>query len=369
MNKDFTELVKLIKSGGFGDALGDKSAPIAPRAPGTPRKPGEISSGPTTSSSTAVKQMQIAMQELAQAVTRDAESATMFRKPQDANQGTASEPVKSAKKSFNDFMAENFMGDLPDEQTGVEWTKDPRANTHPTKAPGQTDIYELDVVMDTMRRVGAAKSELQADGIWGRITNNALRNMLGFSYALLQLEGELGLTNDNLYTTRDWQGFTKALLGYDLVNNRVNLPDAEKAKRATAISVYLKKIAKLYDHFRIQVTSSPTYRPYIEGNRGFFNYSQTGSNPDTLNPEEESYSQLGSPRISNLSYYTRQGDKKGTYIPLKSLSSKEEYLKWMSDLGVTSEPLAVKILNQAIKPQIDKMTGERQYATPPAGRV
>src|SRR5690606_9298241 len=117
----------------------------------------------------------------------DSESSTMSYKSQDAAATQATDQVKSSKKSFNDFIAEQYVGTLDEDKKGVEWTKDQKVTSLPGKQMTQTDVYELDVVMDTLRRVGLSSKEFKIDGNWEYRTDNALRNMMGFAYALLQL--------------------------------------------------------------------------------------------------------------------------------------------------------------------------------------
>jgi len=350
----------------------EPAAPAAPAASGVPvarkmgpeirrRVPalnkGKVSPGNSpqqiAAAVTAVKEMQISMQSLAQAVITDADSGTMAAKPRDAQQPSATGEQKTAKKSFNDFIAEQYLGGLDEDKKGVEWTTNKKVTTLPGKQQTQTDIYELDVVMDTLRRIGASTKEFVADGKWDFRTDNALRNIMGFAYALLQLEGDFGLEN-NIYTFDNWQKFNQALTGYKLENGLVKLPAVQKAARASAISKHLKAITKLYGHFRQQVLARPEFRPTIEGKRSFDRYSAQGSNKDTLTPQEIQMSKSDAVKIPIDVTYPAPGlpNKKLDYIPLKALTSKDEYIKWMVNYAGNAESAAVDIFNKIIKPKI-----------------
>src|SRR5574339_175701 len=104
--------------------------PNAKKAPPTPgggsAKPGGGGGyAPVASATvTAVREMQTAMQELSSAVIQDSESGTMGAKPKDQIQPGADQPAKTSKKAFNDFIAEQYVGSLDEENKGVEWTKD-----------------------------------------------------------------------------------------------------------------------------------------------------------------------------------------------------------------------------------------------------
>lgn len=310
----------------------------------------------SSSSVTAVKEMQEAMQGLASAVIQDAQSGTMGAKPQDQIQPGATVPVKSSKKAFNDFIAEQYVGSLESEHKGVEWTTDKKVTTLPGKKQTQTDIYELDVVMNTLQRIGMQKSEFKVDGVWDFRTDNALRNMMGFGYALLQLEGDFGLSN-NIYSYNKWQAFQATMSGYKIENGKVKLSPAQKEERAAKITAHLKAITKLYTHFRQQVTARPEYRPLIEGKRAFEKYNPAGNNKDILTSVEKQYSQSDVAKIENITHIAPAlPSKKMDYIPLKALTSREAYMKYMMEYcGVPTEEMAIKIFNNVIKPKIESM--------------
>lgn len=239
---------------------------------------------------------------------------------------------------------------------GVEWTTDKSVTAIPGKKKTETDIYELDVVMNTLQRIGMEKSEFKPDGNWGARTDNALRNMMGFGYALLQLEGDFGLKSD-AYTYANWRNFQQLLSGYTISGEAISLPANEKKDRSALIAKHLRAITKLYNHFRQQVTARPEYRPLIEGDRAFEKYNQKGSNKDALSKEEDNMSKSDAMKIDNIQHLApRLPNQKINYVPLKALTSKEEYLKWMLDYcGVPSEAMAIKIFTNVIKPQIEKL--------------
>jgi hypothetical protein len=336
---------------------------VAPSATPTKGVPSKNTSAPQgghysrpTVNNPAVREMQLSMQDLAQAVISDAQSATMSLKNKDVLNPDATESVQKAKKSFNDFVAEQYMGGLDESNKGVEWNKDSKVVTHPDKHKTQTDIYELDVVMNTLSRIGAEKSEFKADGNWDWRTNNALKNMLGFAYALLQLEGDFGLSN-TVYNLSNWQDFKNTLSSYRVEGNTVDLDPEAKKEKAARITKHLKAITRLYSNFRQQVTARPEYRPFIEGKRPFDQYDNHGSNKDILNETEQQMSRSDVTKVDGISYIAPGlPDKKLNYVPLKALSSKEEYLKWMLDYaGVPNEETAWKIFNNVIKPKIEAM--------------
>lgn len=330
-----------------------------------------------------VKEMQSAMQLLARKIIHDTKQEHAFRTPADAVKQKAEDHTLEGKSSFNDFMAENFIGELPKNLKGVEWNKHEAVNEYKdpagqkNKPKGATDIYEMDVVLDTMKRIGVANSEFKADGNWGWRTNNALKNMFGYSYALLQLEGELGLTN-NIYTASDLRTFYNSLpTSAQVKDTKILLSNEEKKNRAKIITELLEKITNLYTKFRTDVLTDPNKRGFIDNDRAFAQFTPQGSNPDSLNDTDNNLLKTNMEFKLPVKYIARaKVQNKDTwdnvknpkldawgqldYIPINALTSKEEYLKWMMgpSVGVPSEYMAISIFNKTIKPQIDKLVYE-----------
>src|SRR5579885_2712923 len=114
----------------------------------------------------AVKQMQQAMINLADTVMRDAGSQGLFKRPGDDVYQQADPETVQYRKAFNDFIAEQYAGSVPDEYKGVEWSQDTSVQSRPDKQAGQTDLYELNAVLNTMRRIGSpgpGEREFKAD--------------------------------------------------------------------------------------------------------------------------------------------------------------------------------------------------------------
>jgi hypothetical protein len=267
---NFKKLVLEIQKYAQTDLSGGGSKPAPKPAPGG----GGGGYAAPTGSKGPIINMQKAMQELAETVIRDSSLDIMqktqeIRDPKKVAPGT---PKARSKKGFADFIAEQYVGTLDDDYKGVEWSTDTGKDTYSKKLPTESAIYELDVVMDTIRRIGNVKSgEFKADGFWGFRTDNALRNMAGFAYALLQLEEDFGIKT-NIYRKDNWNWFINALNGYDVdpTNDKtISLPLDEQNKRAAEITRHLKAITKLYGEVRRAIFARPMYRNYIEGDHTF----------------------------------------------------------------------------------------------------
>lgn len=359
-NKSIIDLIKKLAQGINTPPpdVSDGPESVGDAPPQQPKHQQQLSTShlaPTVNSAPEVKQMQQAMQDLAQTVIQDSLSETMRRRsPSDSTHVDAAEPQKNAKKSFNDFIASNYIGSLDDSKKGVEWSQDKSVNTLHKKQESQSDIYELDAVMNTLKRIGGQKNELGIDGVWNFRTDNALRNMMGLGTALLQLEGDFGLNNGEIYSAAMLGNFAANLSGYktDPITGAVNLKPQTKKLRAAAITKHLKGITKLYNHFRAQVTAKPAYRPMIEGDVAFDSYTNKGSSSDNLSPEQLKFLESSNANIKVTYPAPKMPGSKLDYIPYRALVSKEAYMDWMKGAGHPTEAVPMKIFEQVIKPAV-----------------
>lgn len=122
-----------------------------------------------------VKTMQEAIRSFAATVTNYSQSSSPQQKSQ-ADQG---------KKSFNDFITENFVSE---NSKGQEWTTDKKVTAIPDKQKTQTNLYEQHVVVDGWQRIGMPKAEVTPDGVWGPRSQMALKNIAAFAKALVEVE-------------------------------------------------------------------------------------------------------------------------------------------------------------------------------------
>lgn len=350
--KNYKSLYEMIKKIAEPPPGGSAGTPAAPAPTGH-------YSGNFMSGIPEVKKMQEAMQELATEVMRDAVSATMTKNPADTVSQDASGVKKNSKDSFNNFIAEQYVGTLDKSKKGVEWSPDKNVTSFKDKLSSQTNIYDLDAVMNTLKRIGQSKNEFQSDGRWNFRTDNALRNMLGFAYALLQLEGDFGLPNQK-FTSKDLQGFQALLSGYEHDDGKVSLSDADKKKRAPIITNYLNNITSLYDNFRRQVTARPEFRNYIEGHQSFDSYSPAGSNPNALTSQDNEIinSQLN-PEIKGLNLKTgplkeKDGVRSVGEVPISALKDKESFDNFVMDvLGYSDTDKFAPLFLNIIKKRLE----------------
>lgn len=282
-NKNIKDLVQQIKNasapkppGVNGGTSSAKS--VSPSGkPGVPGKPGAGYGGSAPGKlgvHNSIRRMQQAMIDLADTVVKDADLEYMHPASKNVSKpGMAGADKKKSKKGFADFMAEQYTSQLDDAHKGETWAKDETKTTSKDKKDTSSSIYELDAVMNTMKRIGnPAGGERNPDGFWGFRTDNALKNIMGFAYSLLQLEQDFGLPANNIYTKGNWNALTYLVSGYEVdPGNKepVGLSEAERPKRAMEIYKHIRAITKLYEHVRNLILSHPTYSSYITGDNKF----------------------------------------------------------------------------------------------------
>lgn len=320
-----------------------KSTAVAP-APAAAKKPA-VPAAHYYRRIPEVEAMQVAMQSLADAVMRDATSDTMPLRSKDTIAKPADDPTKSAKKAFVDFIAEQYAGTLEPDQRGVEWTTDKSVSTVPGKQKTQTGIYELNVVMDTLKRIGTGSAEFKADGDWRERTQNALKNIMGFAHALLQFESDFGLEN-KIYELGNWNDLSNLINQYKVGANNKAL--------AVEITKHVQAIKNLYIDFSNKVLKLPRLRPLLEGKGSFDKYDQSGTAKDILTKEEEGLVADKAEVPVTLMAPAKEGQVPGRIdrLPLSVLKDKDSFDEFIRHYGWDpTTNIAAKLL-QAIKKQL-----------------
>ena len=314
-----------------------------------------------------VKEMQKSMIKLAQTVRDDVIYSDLpLDNPQDINRQRAMKGQNLGRGSFMDFFAQNFIGILPEDKRGVEYDEDPSVTSRPAKQKTQTSIYQMNSVMTTIMRLGRASNETKPDGNWQWRTQNSLRNIAGFSFALLQMGGELGISSPEIYSLADWRRFQNNISEIDkkyFGAGAVAMKPPQKKANAMLMKKYVDKILALYQNFREQALHARASM-YISGKLPFENFQPTSQEDKAKKLQEQEYLDTYRESSDIVSFpgfkYLINKPIPGSpserynfaqYIPLKALSSKEEYLTWMASVGVT-ENIALQML-EGIKKQID----------------
>lgn len=308
-----------------------------------------------------IKNMQVAMQRLADAVIKDSTSGNNFRNPNDAVTQQADANTVKFKKSFNDFIAEQYSGMVPEGYKGVEWSQDSTVQNRPDKQVGQSDLYELNAMLNTMKRIGSPNSEFKADGFWQFRTNNALMNMMSFAYALLSMEGDFGIESGE-FAKQDLDAMKSLLSGYEVddsgVNGEVKLSNDEKSSRAAKMVPLLNKLTKLYLEFRTKVSTQSQFVPIIEGRRSFDKYNASGNNPDFLTEQDKALIS-NNPKVNGVrvtGYKPNSNDTINiTEIPLSALQNADSFKAYLKQIGWNDQRIQLYAKTEAenIAKQLD----------------
>lgn len=299
MNKKIALIKKLAQELSLDELGGKNTSDVEIGAP--PPKANPTKAVYHDPSALAVKTMQETMKSLALAV----EGMSPMHKLQ---------PEDKAKEGFKNFITDQYLTDQKDQSQVVNSLK------------------------------GLLSSTFKIDGGWGSKTNEALNQIYAFAYGLLQLEGDFGL-NNKIYNAGNLNEFKQ------LLTDGMNLKGEEKKERATQITAHLKAILNLYKHFEEQMLSKAELRTLVEGTSAFEQYTNKSA-PNTLTVEDEQL--INNEAKLPISYVApKQPNKKLDYLPLSALTSKENYLKWMTETAGLTENMAMQVFNNVIKPKVE----------------
>lgn len=241
-------------------------------------------------------------------------------------------------ENFNKFLGGHYVKSLEKSEN-----KNLNEPTEPVKQPAATQN-----VMQSLTALDNNKS-FRADGTWGPLTNKALENIYQLAYSLLQLAGDYGIQEDKIYNSSYLNGLKDQLSGYTFDKTKISLEPEEQEKRAISIIKHIHAIGRFYNTLKDKVNRSPNLRSYIDQNKSFENYTETGLH---LTPEEDQFSQTDA-QVTTMPYTAPNvNEKRLNYIPIKALRSKKDYLDWMKSIGVSNEEQAVGIFNSFIKSKI-----------------
>ena len=222
----------------------------------------------------SIVKMQSELGSLARTVTNEI-GAGVLAAPTDAKPGMSavtpgavSDEQKEAagRLAFSNFITEHYIrqSDVP----AVEYDPNPNKTDISEKDPTKTT--RMNVVMDTMSRIGGKNSEFKTDGKWGPRTNAALRNAYALGFALLKMATDFKLDPPpRSYNNNDLQQL-KTLI--PLHDNEISFTD--KVTRAKQISEHLQGIRNLFTEVKNRILQKPAYKSYIEGTQPYATYQK-----------------------------------------------------------------------------------------------
>jgi hypothetical protein len=241
---------------------------------GVPSRPGHAPTATESGANPAIdiKNMQQAMQQFASAVTKYS-----FKKPTVAH---GKPTVDDSKKPFNDFITEQYMMDSPIK--GQEFSADPTRQKMHEKQP--TDLIEMNNVIDSLKRIGTSANELKADNTWDFRTNNALKNIYSFAYALVNLSKDFGRTNVNSFNDEDLSKMAELIPKEE---NPSEISVEDKIAKSKALVPVIKKLTNFYNYYVDAIANHPGYVRYIIGEEPLMTIKPGDGDPLALTAEEQ----------------------------------------------------------------------------------
>jgi hypothetical protein len=351
MSKHLVDLIKKIAQGVPDFYEGTAPAkPAAPPAPAAPVAAGPPVLTPTPSSGGGggipiVKTMQQGLINLAQDVLAQINL-------QDIASPGAAAGEASGRNSFADFITKNYLrnSDVP----GVEF--DPDANKTNMSEKQPTDPSRMNVVMDTMRRIGNPKTgEFAVDGKWGPRTNAALHNAYAYAYALLKLAADFHLhtsyTEENLNALKN-----------DIPPEFNDFSVTQKVAAAANIVKQISGIRRLFNEIKQGVLEKPAYLDYIEGDQVFHTYKHEGLDPQAISGLQNMFG--NSPQNSKLRVtFNENGKQQEQVITVNDLLNPSVFQKWMEEHAPHASPQEILT---SLKQNIGLMEGSVSLSAPPS---
>jgi len=276
------------------------------------------------------------------------------------------------RKSFNDFITEQYLAGA--EVKGVEWSKDPTRVTREQKKEHETNLTEMDIVMDSLSRIGNSKTEFKIDGVWGFRTNNALLNIYAFAVALVKLSEDFGDNSSGIFGRNQLKEMFSNLIK-DGDPNKV--PSSEKNKKAEVLAELIKKLTAFYQRYVKKIAENPYYKRYIDGS-AMFTVNPNKVDPAHKTPEEQDM--LKHPENIKIGPLTLSGPNKAAphsvslshLISSKTLRQLAEGLGYSSNVALNLD-IQNKILGE-IEAHVQSMLSQQnkspmQMATPPPMQI
>ena len=243
---------------------------------------GGAGGGPSVVSA-SVSEMQKAIQRFAdEAVKYNLES---YRDPR-TNKITRRIKDTDRRRDFNDFLAEQFMEEA--KIHGQEFSTREEDVTKESKLP--TEIIELRVVIDSLKRIGSPGAEKIKDGVWDFRTNNAIKNTYAFASALVTAHealGGLSAAEESLFNRNTLNRLAELIpKEYDPEENKTPKILAELNKKAKLITPLIKNLTQFYAAFSKRTLEHAAYKQYINQEQPLYKFTPGGTNPYKPDPND-----------------------------------------------------------------------------------
>lgn len=217
-------------------------------APATPAAPGAAPAPTGSGGPRDVAKMQMELRNLATTVS----SQVGAPKP-GVPQTKQEKDEADSRLSFNNFIVEHYLRPAG----GVEFDADPSQTQMADKNPNQP--ARMNMLVDTMSRVGGPSNEMSVDNNWGPRTNGALRDAYALAAGLMKMAKSFNFAPQQ-FTEADVGNF-KDLIPY----KATDITPQQKNERAQYLAPYIVGVRHLFDEVQRHILNKPAYRSYIEG--------------------------------------------------------------------------------------------------------
>jgi len=353
MNKK--ELVLAIQKMAAGPDL-----PVGTPGVGSVKPTGAVTGKPgnTSAGVLEIKEMQKAIQAFA-----DKAVAYKTKVQKDPKTGKTTKIVDTTdnRKDFNDFLTEQYSEGAA--AKGDEYSPDPKAVTKEDKKP--TELVEMDIVIDGLRRIGPGGSEQMPDGRWDFRTNNAVNNTYAFAETLVKVTDDFGGVPPNAswyFKSNDLNAMKTYLLPKE--TDFKSLKPEDLKKRAVALTPLIKKLTAFYEQYQSRIINHPAYKNYINKSYPLFTVTSGGKDPGKLTPEQQALMKQPGQMLKNITLPGKKGLVKSPKLSVGYFSNMENFRSLMySVLGyspteVNNNAFQKQVLDAVIKHVNDNLAAK-----------
>jgi hypothetical protein len=256
-NKHMVEKIKKLALDPFSlTGPAPNAAPGASSFVGPPAPPGTYTPAPTGSGGPRdVAKMQMELRNLANAVNSQIAAPAPGASQQEKNEA-------DSRLAFNNFIAEHYVRPAG----GVEFDAAPSQTQMANKNPNQPT--RMNMLADTMSRIGGSSNEISVDNNWGPRTNGALQAAAALAAGLLKMTQDPNFhITSQFYDNAQLAQFKDAIPYKD-----TDLTPQEKIERAQLLVPYIIGIRHLFNEVQQHILNKPAYRSYIEGDQAYLTY-------------------------------------------------------------------------------------------------
>lgn len=227
--------------------------------------------------SNARNNMVMQMQQLLVAIGKDLSAHQAFSAPdtKSFDRNDESGNFLNGSDSFSTFLVNQYMAKTPgspDKSTAKPADVD--QSTSKPDASGNIQNANIKSIIQTIQQVGlnTRGQETNPDGVWGKNTDNALKQITSFVTSLLQMK------NDMKINVPGFEDGDLATLQNNTANPGASLPDDEKTKRATVLATTLAKFRTFYEAFRDRILNNPRFSKLITQQDALFEVNKINRN-------------------------------------------------------------------------------------------